>query len=75
MTLVETAQSAAMHAVTHTHFQKPTTLFGDEVHPPQQFRTMINRGVFTAIVRGWQCKALRCDEQDRLPGRGMMEEK
>ena len=49
---------------------KPDDFRHDEFHPPQQFRTMINRGVFTAIVRGWQCKALRCDEQDRLPERG-----
>ena len=68
-----TAHAAAMHAATHTHFQKPTTLFCDEVHPPQQFRTMINRGVFTAIVRGYQCRALRCDEQYRLPERGKYE--
>ena len=71
-----TAHAAAMHAATRNHLPKPPTLFGnDELHPPQQFRTMINRGVFTAIVRGWQCKRLLCDEQDRRPGRGMTEEK
>jgi hypothetical protein len=53
---------------------KPSDFRNDELHPPQQFRTMINRGVFTAIVRGWQCKALRCDEQDRLPERGTIRE-
>ena len=65
-----TANAAAMHAATRNHLPKPPTFFCNDVHPPQQFRTMINRGVFTAIVRGWQCKALRCDEQDRLPERG-----
>ena len=64
-----------MPAATRNHLQKPPTLFSANVHPPQQFRTMINRGVFTAIVRGYQCRSLKCDEQDRLPGRGMMEEK
>ncbi len=46
----------------------------DEFHPPQQFRKFVNVGKFTAIVCGYQCRALRCDEQDRLPGRGMMQE-
>ena len=53
---------------------KPSIFIRDDDHPSQQFRTMINRGVFTAIVRGWQCKALKCDEQDRLPERGTIRE-
>lgn len=71
-----TAHAAAMHAATRNHLPKPPTLFGnDELHPPQQFRKFVNVGKFTAIVCGYQCRALKCDEQDRLPGRGMTEEK
>ncbi len=65
-----TAHAAAMHAATRNHLQKPPTFFCNDVHPPQQFRKFVNVGKFTAIVCGYQCKPLYCDEQDRLPERG-----
>ncbi len=54
---------------------KPDDFRHDKFHPPQQFRKFVNVGKFTAIVCGYQSKCLLCDEQDRLPGRRMMEEK
>jgi hypothetical protein len=63
------------HAPAAFTGHKPQISRHDEFHPPQQFRKFVNVGKFTAIVCGYQCKPLYCDEQDRLPGRGMMEEK
>jgi hypothetical protein len=82
-----TANAAAMHAATCNRFWSEREIarpedvatikksfFPADDHPPQQFRKFVNVGKFTAIVCGYQCRALRCDEQDRLPERGMVKE-